>query len=78
VSSYYHAKKREAEPAAREMRDAVLKEKVMEVWEGEKGRKVYGARKIWLELNSQGVPVARCTVERLMRDAARRSRGPAV
>jgi hypothetical protein len=27
------------------------------VWSGEKGRKVYGARKIWLELNSQGVPV---------------------
>jgi putative transposase len=68
VSSYYHAKKREAEPAAREMRDAVLKEKIMEVWSGAKGRKVYGARKIWLELNSQGVPVARCTVERLMRE----------
>jgi putative transposase len=68
VSSYYYAKKREAEPAAREMRDAVLKEKIMEVWSGAKGRKVYGARKIWLELNSQGVPVARCTVERLMRE----------
>ena len=40
----------------------------MEVWSGAKGRKVYGARKIWLELNSQGVPVARCTVERLMRE----------
>jgi len=66
----------------------------MEVWEGEKGRKVYGARKIWLELNSRGIAVARCTVERLMRglgirgaspgrkraadDAARRSGGPAV
>ena len=68
MSSYYHAKKREAEPAAREIRDAGLKEKIMEVWEGEKGRKVYGARKIWLELNSQGIPVARCTVERLMRE----------
>jgi len=33
VSSYYHAKKREAEPSAREIRDVVLKEKVMEVWE---------------------------------------------
>src|SRR5256886_6453310 len=53
----YYAKKREAEPAARGMRDAVLKEKIMEVWSGAKGRKVYGARKIWLELNSQGVPV---------------------
>jgi len=46
VSSYYHAKKREAEPPAREIRDVVLKEQIMEVW-GEKGRKVYGARKIW-------------------------------
>ncbi|HZZ59466.1 MAG TPA: IS3 family transposase [Opitutaceae bacterium] len=68
VSSYYHAKKREAEPTAREIRDAVLKEKVMEVWKGRKGREVYGARKVWLELSRQGVPVARCTVERLMRD----------
>src|SRR6266513_2546560 len=40
----------------------------MEVWKGVKGREVYGARKIWLELNRQGVVVARCTVERLMRD----------
>jgi putative transposase len=28
---------------------------------------VYGARKVWLALNREGVPVARCTVERLMR-----------
>ena len=27
-----------------------------------------GARKVWLELNRQGVVVARCTVERLMRE----------
>ena len=38
VSSYYYAKKREADPPAREIRDAVLKEKVMEVWKGRKGR----------------------------------------
>jgi putative transposase len=66
VSSYYCAKKREAEPAAREIRDAMLEEKIMEVWKGRKGREVYGARKVWLELNRQGIPVARCTVERLM------------
>ena len=29
---------------------------------------VYGADKIWLELNRQGIATARCTVERLMRD----------
>ena len=67
MSSYYYAKKREAEPTARELRDAMLKEKIMEVWKDRgKGREVYGARKVWLKLNEQGVPVARCTVERLM------------
>jgi putative transposase len=68
VSSYYYAKKREADPPARETRDAVLKEKIMEVWKGEKGRELYGARKVWIELNRDGTVVARCTVERLMRD----------
>jgi putative transposase len=29
---------------------------------------VYGARKVWLALNREGVAVARCTVERLMRE----------
>jgi putative transposase len=28
---------------------------------------VYGARKVWLVLNREGVPVARCTIEPLMR-----------
>jgi len=28
---------------------------------------VYGARKVWRQLNREAVPVARCTVERLMR-----------
>lgn len=41
----------------------------MEVWkDGRKGREIYGARKVWLELNRGGVPIARCTVERLMRE----------
>ena len=67
VSSYYFAKQREAMPAARETRDAMLKDKITEVWKTT-GRELYGARKMWLELNQQGVEVARCTVERLMRD----------
>jgi putative transposase len=29
---------------------------------------VYGARKVWLQLNREGIAVARCTVERLMRE----------
>jgi putative transposase len=68
VSSYYYTKKREAEPSVREARDAILKEKIMEVWKGDRGREVYGARKVWLELNRQGTVVARCTTERLMRE----------
>jgi hypothetical protein len=30
---------------------------------------VYGPRKVWLVLNREGIPVARCTIERLMRQA---------
>ena len=48
----------------------------METWKGDKGRKVYGARKVWLELNSRGIPVARCTVERLMRELGIRGASP--
>jgi putative transposase len=29
---------------------------------------VYGARKVWAQLNREGVRVARCTIERLMAD----------
>lgn len=39
---------------------------------------VYGADKVWAQLNREGTRVARCTVERLMRDqglqGARRGR----
>ena len=33
------------------------------------GRGLYGARKVWLQLRREGETVARCTVERLMREA---------
>jgi putative transposase len=66
-SSYYYAKKREKEPSARDIRDDFLEQKIMEVWKSEKGREVYGARKVWLEMNAQGIEVARFTVERLMK-----------
>ena len=29
---------------------------------------VYGARKVWKQLKRESIPVARCTVERLMKD----------
>ncbi|GLV76357.1 putative transposase for insertion sequence element IS986/IS6110 [Streptomyces hygroscopicus subsp. hygroscopicus] len=48
------------------MRDEELKERIQEVYTS--NYRVYGARKIWRELNRQGHAVARCTVERLMRE----------
>src|ERR1700691_3724626 len=69
VSTYYAVRKRERQPSAREVRDEHLKEQIMRAWEDRrKGRRVYGARKIWRQLSREGTVVARCTVERLMRE----------
>ncbi|WP_460086543.1 IS3 family transposase [Streptomyces variabilis] len=65
-STYYAHKKRLAAPSARTVRDTELKELIRQVHTG--NYRVYGARKIWRELNRQGHAVARCTVERLMRE----------
>jgi putative transposase len=41
----------------------------MRVWEDRNiGRRLYGARKVWRALRREGFEVARCTVERLMRE----------
>ena len=41
----------------------------MRVWEDrKKGRRVYGARKVWRQLRREGIEVARCTVARLMKE----------
>ena len=50
--------------SARAKRDAALREKIRRVFDGNFG--VYGARKVWRQLNREGEPVARCTIERLM------------
>ena len=66
-STFYEEKAREADPSrlpARANRDAFLGGEIRRVWE--ENRMVYGARKVWRQLNREGVPVARCTVERLM------------
>jgi putative transposase len=63
-STYYDAIARG--PSARAMRDEQLKKAITRVHGENYG--VYGARKVWLQLNREGVPVARCTVERLMRE----------
>jgi putative transposase len=62
-SSYYAAIRRP--PSARQRRDAALRADIRRVWE--EHRCVYGADKVWAQLKREGTPVARCTVERLMR-----------
>ena len=67
-STYYEQKARQRDPAlipARQRLDAVLREEVKRVHEESRYR--YGARKVWLQLAREGILVARCTVERLMR-----------
>ncbi len=66
VSTYYAAKERVVSPSARQRLDAGLIPLIRAAWEG--SRRLYGARKIWKQLRREGVVVARCTVERLMRD----------
>jgi putative transposase len=53
--------------SARAERDAELLGHIRRVHRDNFG--VYGPRKVWLQLNREGIPVARCTVERLMKAA---------
>ena len=67
-STYHaHAAQRTdpAKASARVRRDLVLMERIRRVHEANFG--VYGARKVWRQLGREGISVARCTVERLMR-----------
>jgi putative transposase len=68
-STYYdHAAKR-ADPgklSARAQRDMALKPQISRVFA--ENFEVYGVRKVWRQMVREGVPVARCTVERLMAD----------
>lgn len=50
---------------ARAKRDALLLPEIERVWQS--NLQVYGADKVWKQLGREGMPVARCTVERLMR-----------
>ena len=49
----------------RAKRDDHLEEAIHRVWNA--NYQVYGADKVWRQINREGIPVARCTVERLMR-----------
>ena len=62
-STYYAARRRPR--SARRIRDEALQVQLRQVHAEHFG--VYGARKLWRQLTREGIPVARCTVERLMR-----------
>jgi putative transposase len=68
-STYYEQKARAADPSrlpVRLQREARLRPEIQRVWQA--NRRVYGAKKVWKQLNRETIPVARCTVARLMRD----------
>ena len=67
-STYYEHKARRSDPTRlpkRAQRDAELRGPIRRVWQ--ENFRAYGARKVWKQLHREHIPVARCTVERLMR-----------
>ena len=74
-STYYATRVRP--PSARQVTDAALKPEIARVHESNCDG-VYGAKKIWKQLNREDIAVAHCTVRRLMKDerlsGARRGR----
>lgn len=67
-SAYRRHAARLREPALRSARakqDDVLCVQIRSIWLA--NREVYGADKVWRQMHREGQPVARCTVERLMR-----------
>jgi len=67
-STYYESKAREADPSRlppRVRRDIELSGEIRRVYD--ENFRVYGARKVWRQLNREQFAVARCSVERLMR-----------
>ncbi|GCE85270.1 transposase [Komagataeibacter diospyri] len=67
-STFYHQAAMAGDPARasiRARRDRDLMAHIRRIWHD--NRNVYGARKVWHSLQREGRKVARCTVERLMR-----------
>ena len=68
VSTYYEHKARQLDPDKapdRVKRDRWLEAEIQRVWD--ENLQVYGAKKVWHQLKREGITVARCTVERLMK-----------
>ena len=79
-SAYRRHAARQRNPALisrRAQRDSELMRHVRRVWDS--NMQVYGADKVWKQMHREGIRVARCTVERLMRSmglqGARRGKG---
>jgi transposase InsO family protein len=67
-STYYEQKAQKRDPerrSERAKRDEELRPEIQRVWD--ENFCVYGAAKVWRQLKREGTDVARCTVERLMR-----------
>jgi putative transposase len=65
-STYYAAKRRQAQPCARAVRDAVMSQVLFTLWVA--NRKVYGAHKLWKAARRAGHDIGRDQVARLMRE----------
>ncbi len=67
-SGYWRHAAAQRNPALRSersKRDDTLVPQVQRVWQA--NMQVYGADKVWMQMNREGIAVARCTVEKLMR-----------
>jgi transposase InsO family protein len=67
-STYFRHQAARVDPArrsARAQRDEELRGAIQRVWDAH--YQVYGPRKVWRQLQREGIAVARCTVRRLMR-----------
>jgi hypothetical protein len=65
-SAYRRHTARQRDPglrSARAKRDAMLMPEIVRVWQA--NLRVYGADKVWKQVNREAVPVARWTVERI-------------
>ena len=68
-STYYAHKAIQADPSLRSpraQRDEGLRREIRRVWK--ENRELYGAEKVWKQLNREGIPAAWCTVRRLMNE----------
>jgi len=67
-STYYNHQAKRRDPdkrSAKAKRDEWLRVAIQRVWD--ENHQVYGARKVWRQLDRDDIQVPRCTVERLMR-----------